>query len=104
MTPADELDQLREENRQLRALLVDAQPTPKEWGLTRQEQWVYRCLAARAVATRDQIYQAASAGKVQDEQIVNVLVYRIRRKLKPHGIGITNHWGVGYSLERPAHD
>ena len=33
-----------------------------------------------------------------EEKIIDVLVCKIRKKLKPYGIDIKTHWGRGYYL------
>jgi DNA-binding response OmpR family regulator len=102
-TPSDIIDQLREENRQLRALLVPPVSVPIEWGLTRAQQRVYAALASRSgVVSTEHLLAAIGSDDPIGEENVRAHILRMRAKLKPYRIRITNHWGIGYSLERPS--
>lgn len=97
-----ENDVLRERVRQLEtALAGDLQRLPIEWRLTESETVIVGVLLQREVARKDVLMTALYSGLVgemPDPKIVDVYVHKARRKLKPFGITIETHWGVGYGL------
>lgn len=99
----EENDTLRERVRQLMTELGETQaPLPREWQLTRTEEALMRALIAREVASRDFIMHFLYCVKPEDApepKIIDVLVCRLRPKLKPFGIEIATVWGRGYSLD-----
>ncbi len=57
----------------------------------------------RKESIMDQVY-GLGADEEPDIKIVDVFVCKIRPKLKPLGIQIKTHWGVGFELLPPAKD
>lgn len=93
---------LREQVRRLERALIDTKPLPFEWGLTGQEARLFGVMVNRRLATSDSIMAALYRDFGLDEpeeKIVDVLVCKIRKKLKPFGVTIQTIWGQGYALE-----
>jgi two-component system cell cycle response regulator CtrA len=100
-------EKLREENELLKeqiafltAALMGTEPLPLEWKLTETEERLMRVLMAREYATKDTILAALYWDKDEpgDEKMIDVLVCRIRKKIKRFGIDIKTHWGRGFYL------
>lgn len=94
-----ENEELREEVRQLRALLIPASPIPPEWKLTRREAEYLRVLLATDVATFERLLVAVygMASEVVP-QIHRQHIKSLRRKVAAHGIHIAAIHGIGYAL------
>ncbi|GAA0197765.1 hypothetical protein GCM10010203_55940 [Actinomadura yumaensis] len=72
---------------------------PLEWGLTQHEARLFGALLERELLTKDAAMAALYRDRGDDEpeiKIVDVLVCKARKKLKPFGIEIGTRWGVGY--------
>lgn len=98
----EENELLQEQVRQLRSILVDeATVVPLEYKLTRAEVMLYRHLSSRRLATYDSIAAVlyGTDDDVASSNTVSVFIHKIRKKLRPHGIEIINHWGRGYSIK-----
>lgn len=96
---------LRERIAQLEAAVGMALVTPLEWRLTPAEMRVFGVIMAREMATKDAVMAALYRDEGREEaeiKIVDVFVCKIRRKLKPFGIGIETVWGRGYRMGREA--
>lgn len=95
------VDELEEENRQLRELAAPEFRYPAEMKLTPTEGQVLAVIAARSGPTSagriNNILYAVAGIDVQDKTI-DVFICKIRRKLKPFGIEIRNVWGHGFEL------
>jgi two-component system, cell cycle response regulator CtrA len=96
----EENDFLREQIAFLTAALMGDDPLPLEWNLTDSEERLVRVLMARQFASKDTIMAALYWDKDEpgEIKIIDVMVCKIRKKLKRHGIDIRTHWGRGYSL------
>lgn len=99
-----ENEMLRERVRQLEAELSGGADfvAPFEWGLTFSEAQVLGIFVARELVTKHAIMQAlySSIGREGvEEKICDVFICKIRKKLKPYGVGITTRWGQGWSLD-----
>lgn len=93
-------DYLKEEVRQLRAMLAPAEfPIPREWGLTRCEAKLLGSLYSSKDGFRahDALLESC-LNTESDPNVIKVRISHIRRKLKPLGIEIKTVWGEGYSL------
>src|SRR5271165_5233501 len=80
---------------------------PPEWKLTRQEVTLLGALIASgdAVLTRAAMMSALyGSDDWATPKIIDVLMCKIRTKLKPHGIAVETVWGRGYRLSRPARE
>ncbi|MET4683702.1 helix-turn-helix domain-containing protein [Brevundimonas faecalis] len=78
---------------------------PLEWGLTHSEARLLGALLERELLTKDAAMAVLYRDRGADEpeiKIVDVLVCKARKKLKPFGIEIGTRWGVGYFIA-PAH-
>lgn len=96
-----ENDRLRDRIEQLESALGMDFLAPIEWRLTASENRVFGVLMAREIATKNAVMAALYADHGRDEaeiKIVDVLICKIRRKVKPFGIEIGTRWGEGYYL------
>ncbi len=101
----DERDELAERVRQLEAVLRDDSWQPKEWGLTPSEAAIVNILTMRRVATREAIFVALYGDDVDGgplERTIDVLVCKLRPKLRRHGFTVQNVYGAGYRLDDAA--
>ncbi len=86
----EEIETLREENRQLRELLTPPIRVPEEWGLTLSEERLLSAL--QAAGTRTVTHERALTATCDREedlperQILSVLVSRVRKKLGRAGL------------------
>ena len=97
----DTIDELKEQVRQLKKLLVPPFVTPVEWGLTAQQQTLFCMLLKRDLVTRDMFNAVAitrPSTKNTSNQCSDMAVYHLRKKLKKYGIQIKNEWGRGWRL------
>lgn len=101
-----ENDTLRARVAQLEAFLTGGNiQAPLEWGLTTSEEMVFGALASRELATKEFIMTLLYRGLQQDEaeiKIVDVLICKLRKKIRPFGVEIRTHWGRGFSLSAEA--
>ena len=97
---AEENEYLRAQVRQLRDALGIGLRWPPEWNLSPRETALLGVLVSRELATRD----AMMCGLYGDEpdppceRILRVFVYKLRRKLAPHGFTIVTRWGYGLMM------
>ena len=95
------IEELEEQVRQLKKLLVPIFVTPVEWCLTGQEQTLFCMFLKRDLVTRDMFNAVAitrQSTKNASNQCCDMAVYHLRKKLKKYGIHIKNEWGVGWRL------
>ena len=99
------IDELEERVRQLEAELKPAGvPAPLAWGLTALEADLFRFLWKRKVVAKQSIWFALYGHEPDDApdiKIVDVLLCKIRKKIKGSGIVIRTVWGAGVALELP---
>jgi DNA-binding response OmpR family regulator len=97
---AEENEYLRAQVRQLQDALSIGLRWPPEWNLSPRETALLGVLVSRELATRD----AMMCGLYGDEpdppceRILRVFVYKLRRKLAPHGFTIVTRWGCGVAI------
>jgi two-component system cell cycle response regulator CtrA len=98
----EENDELRERVRQLEEHLGWRFTSPSALGLTATHDIVLGCMMSRSVAREEFILEALyyrdPSGGTADDRIVDVFIYHMRKRLKPHGIAIYTERGVGYYL------
>ena len=97
---AQENEYLRAQVRQLQDALGVGLLWPAEWRLTVRETALLGILVAREIATYDGI-MCALYGDCPDppcEAIIRVFIYKLRRKIAPHGITIRTRRGQGLSI------
>lgn len=101
----DEVDTLRERIRQLEADLGHRpRKMPTAFGLTRAETHVLSVLHARVEpVSRDRLLDATCGGRPADAdlpepKVFDIHILRIRRKVRPWGVMIRTHFGVGWEL------
>jgi DNA-binding response OmpR family regulator len=96
----EERDLLKEQVAFLTSALMGDDPLPLDWNLTESEERIMRVILAREYASKDAIMAALYWDKDEpgEEKIIDVMVCKIRKKLKPHGIDIKTHWGRGHYL------
>jgi two-component system cell cycle response regulator CtrA len=71
-------------------------------GLSRQESRLFAVLMKRDSVTREQgvaVICGADPDDRADPKIIDVLVCRLRRKLRPYGIQIGTIWGQGHRID-----
>lgn len=101
MNVHQEVEFLREENRQLRQSLAGkAHDFPVAWELTGAEQRLLNSLysASNGFRTHDALLRAVALSDAVEENLLKVQISRVRKKLKPHGITIKTVWGEGYEI------
>ncbi|HTK34577.1 MAG TPA: winged helix-turn-helix domain-containing protein [Caulobacteraceae bacterium] len=76
---------------------------PRAWRLTAAERQICRLLLSRTqltlagyMALRE--LEAGAAGAPQDK-VFNVLISKLRKKLRPFGVEIETVWGEGYRID-----
>lgn len=100
----ERIDELEEENRQLKQRSVPDAVFPMRWRLTEREDTFLRVLlAAPGVSSRETLLDAAynQNADTPELKIVDVFICKLRKKLAPDGIAITTVWGRGFWLEPP---
>ena len=97
----DEVETLREEVRQLKAMLVPEVDIPERFGLTVMERRLFRHFASREIANYETLMAilAFEGGSERNDNTPRAHVFKMCRKLEPHGVFIRNVWGRGYRLE-----
>lgn len=96
-TLQEALDRIEELEIELGMPVQKAQP----FGLTRREFEIASIIGKTGYASKDRVYVLVY-GNDTDLEVRNltaVFVVRIRRKLAPHGIKISNVRGVGYAMD-----
>ena len=98
----ERIDYLEEENRQLREQLAPPVALPREWRLTGMEETLFRHLVGRPVVSRaslmDALYSDRPAADIPSAKCLDVFVFKLRRKLAPHGVKIETVWRTGFRL------
>jgi DNA-binding response OmpR family regulator len=99
---------LRDENELLKAqiayltgAMASHDALPREWKLTTGEERIIRILVSREFASMEGIITALYWDKeepIDPEGTIRVMVSKMRKKLRPHGIEIKTHWGRGFYL------
>lgn len=101
MNVHQEVEFYKEENRQLRAMLIAKDfHMPFEWKLTRAEEKLLGSLysAPNFMRRHEALRVASCLDPEADRKVVEVRVCKMRKKLKPHNIEIRTVWGEGYEL------
>lgn len=97
-----EIERLDEENRWLRDLLAPPGFLPAIFPLTATEERAFKALLSREQWTRESllasIYLDANESDIPDIKIIDVMICKIRKKLKHLGIEIETFWGKGYRI------
>jgi two-component system cell cycle response regulator CtrA len=92
---------LRDRVEELERLLGMRPVLPRMWGLTGREADVLGILLRRQVMTQAQLFEAIWGGDSERSvKIVEVVVCKLRTKLRPYGIAIRTEHGVGYFVPR----
>ena len=96
---AAETAQLHDRIDELERLLGMRPVLPRIWGLTAREADVLGILLKRQVMSHTQLFEAIWGGDSDREtKIVEVVVCKLRAKLRPLGIAIRTEHGVGYYI------
>jgi DNA-binding response OmpR family regulator len=109
------LDELEVERDNARARVAELEEAlfrpdfrvPPEWKLRRQEVTLLGALIASgdAVLTRAAMMSALyGSDDWATPKILDVIMCKMRSKLKPHGITVETVWGRGYRLSRQARE
>ena len=100
----DRIEELEEENRQLRDLLkCEDVELPREWGLTKAEARFVRLILGNPIATYELIMSALWWDKADGppdtaHNSISIRVCRIRQKIPLLRDGLKNVHGQGYEL------
>lgn len=92
------IEELKEQVRQLKKVLVPVFVTPVEWRLNRQEQALFCMLLKREIVTRAMFDAAGIATINNTPRYCDVILYNLRKKLKKFGFEFETQWGVGWRL------
>src|SRR5476651_1358718 len=96
-----ENETLRDRVRDLEKEIGMAAEPPPMFGFTRSEAVMFGVFMANRTCQVSTFMTALFSLDVDDppeEKILDVWVCSMRKKLKPHGIAIKTHWGVGYEM------
>ena len=99
----DQIELLNEQIRQLQQLLAPTDCVPIGFGLTKSEAAILMCVYARSPnrISTDHLTQALYFND-QDgggsNATLKVFIYKIRKKMEPHGVKIETAWGQGYRM------
>ena len=106
----DEVKRLRDKVEELEAIIEYLKDSisppgllfPPRWRLTDKEARLLRALMAAVSLTKEQLLVAMYDAEPDVEiKIVDVLICRIRNKVKGDGLGIETMWGSGYRIAPP---
>jgi hypothetical protein len=67
--------------------------------LTPLEASVFVLILKREHITKDQIHANISHGKDTDPKMIDVVMCKLRKKLKAHGLTVQTLWATGYCME-----
>ena len=96
-----ENDTLREEVHALKQALMGGAEPPPLFGLTVSEMTMFNVLLNNRTARPDTFMVAlysTDADDPPDEKILDVLIHKMRKKLKPFGIEIVTHFGECWEM------
>ena len=102
-----EIERLKDRVRQLEQAYGVSSLIPHQFNLSKFEAKLMLCLMRWPIVTVETALAAMYGNRnhVPEENIVRVVMRRIRIKLKPHGIEIVTKWGGGgYLLTLAAKD
>ncbi|MBN9457375.1 MAG: winged helix-turn-helix domain-containing protein [Bosea sp.] len=107
MTPTErrlreEIDQLREESRWLRELLRPPEFLPAVFRFTALEERAFKALLNRDQWPRESLhnvtYDEHNDRDLPDIKVIDVMICKMRKKLKPLGVEIETLYGQGYRI------
>jgi two-component system cell cycle response regulator CtrA len=94
--------ELREEVRNMREILVPIIVAPSGFGMTPREWDLTSCLYANSpkIMSRQALLEAMypNNASAPEMKIIDVFICKIRKKIKPHGMDIGLSWGKGYFM------
>lgn len=95
----ERIEELEEELRQLKTILVPPFTFPLEWRLTAtQRRLLIALYKTPGCLTHTQCFTAMDSKAIQSDSLLNVQIMKLRRRLTPFGVVVKNHWGVGYEI------
>lgn len=104
----DRIEALEQQIASLRRALEPDKPWPAEWRLTRRQSQLLALLAraklAGGVATHERL-RAIFDDPVRypdctgDISLMQCHIFHLRRAIKPLGLRLRSHFGIGYELE-----
>lgn len=106
----EEIEQLREENRQLKdrlglgaSSLIAVETARSLLGVPRQAGRLLVALVSAPMVRREAIPEICSPENWEniEDQIGPVMISRLRRALRAHGLSIETIWGTGYRIAEP---
>jgi DNA-binding response OmpR family regulator len=97
--PPIDTQRLQDRIEELEQLLGMAPTLPRPWRLTPREARLFGLLMKHAVLSADFIIAAIWGGDAgTSDKSLEVLVFKLRRKLAPAGIVINTEWSTGYYI------
>ncbi|MEO1989650.1 MAG: helix-turn-helix domain-containing protein [Martelella sp.] len=100
-----ERDELAERNRQLQEALCGLEDISEalRFGLTPSELTIFQVLKRHQCAGREQLMAAlygARPNDAPDPGVIDVMICKLRRKIRLRGYAITGHYGLGWQLKK----
>lgn len=106
----EEIDQLREENRQLKErlgigaeALIAIETARSLLSVPPQAARLLVALVSAPMLRKEVLAEICSPTNWEniEDKVGMVMICRLRRALKPFGVGIENIWGTGYRVAEP---
>jgi hypothetical protein len=101
----EQRDEALEELRQIKALQNEHEGASFRWNwlrFTPSERVIFEELMRRELVRKEGLLTCLDhlLGGDRSLGIVNVMIFKIRQKLKPHRVDVFVQWGVGYYIRR----
>lgn len=81
--------------RQIEELVTDLMATIR---VTPQEARFLAYLAVVKRVARTSLHEFVALNELADPKLVDIVACKVRKKLRPHGIGFETLWGYGYEM------
>lgn len=97
----DDVAALKEQVRQLHAVLCEGFVPPAGWGLSQSHAVIVGVLLARDLATHEALMTALYAGRADDPpcpKVLHVFMHDVRARLRAQDISVSTERGRGWFL------